>query len=374
VYQEVLTRTEQEHFARTPLTMFFEGVDLKDGSVFTAPIGEDFAVREVDYSYASIMPGGPYVISTFTEDPRDLGFGVCQPDAWVDQQKDLSILNTVKVLCAKAAVPGMFYDKGSIDEEELAILKSRAVNKVVGLKCPDDRPVSAMYGPLPEPRITPEVFAVAGEAMQLIERLSGMGSTRLSGGDTARTATASALIDQAISAMTQQAAVVVDRAVTTIVRYALRLARSYYRKITVQGICGSEVTEVWPDKGFTLGEIKDDRGVDIVVGTMRRASTDVELKLLGDLYVAMAKDPAVPVSIRLDLLDYITNLYGAPIDLSRAIELAANAPPMPMGPGGGPAQGGGAPVPNDIMQGVINTGGGRLPTGAGAGDNMRVAR
>jgi hypothetical protein len=369
--ENILNDMENAGLRGGDIVILHECIDLQEGVVHTFQDGSDRLLRETAYSYRDILPSGPYVFATFSEDPTDEGIGLPQPGFWESQQRDAALLHTVQVLTGKAASPGMAYDSTIITDEEASNLTSGVLHRLVKVEGLQERKISDAYGPIPQPQVTPDTFAALGNATAMIDRLSGLGAVRLGGGDRSRTATASELVSEAATAMTQESAVLVDRVMNTLARYSLRLAKAYYRPATVRAIAGDLALEVWPEDGFTKGEIFDDRGVEIIPGTMRRVSTDVEIKLLGDLYAAMVRDPAVPVTVRLELLDYLTTLYGAPINIDAAMEAARNAPMMP---GMGMPGGGGEAAMSAMLQGKANVGGGRVPTGASAGDRMKVMR
>ena len=337
----------------------YEMICLKRNMVYTYADGFDFYLREAPYAYQREMPNGPYILDTFIDDPDDI-WGVAQPKYWEVHQKVVSILNTVQVLTAKAAVPGIGVDGDALSEDEIAEYKSGKIARVVRFKDVGEDIRKHIFI-LPTPTISQEVFAVLGQNMQFIERLSGLGQTRLGGGERSKTATASQMIDDAIAGMTQEVATRLDQFILKTLRHALRLMRKLYSRSTIARSVGAERAGQWPDMGgWTTTEILDDRGVELLVNTMRRESTDVEIKIMGDIYARVSQDPMVPASAKLKLLDWVLTLAGVPINLTKEIEAMEQNPAA----GLGGAAGGGAVNTQgvsreDAQQGVTNvTGGG----------------
>lgn len=348
--------------------LLVEVFDLVNNEVITYCLGAEEPLSTKPYHMADILPAGPYILSHFDESPTSLA-GTPQPAFWEDQQRDVALLNTIEVLCAKASLPGIAYDAEKVDGSTIQAVKSAIMNRAVGFTGVDgNKKISDFFADLPHPQLSQEVLAVKRMAMDLIERQSLMGQVRLGGGDKTRTATASALMNEAVGAMTQRAAVRVDRFFKEVIRAAVRISRKYYSQETVAKAAGDVAYDVWPAMGFRPDQIIDDRGVDIVVGTMRRESTDIELKLMGDLFATVIRHPAYAQSPALQivgnrLMDHLFKLYGAPVDLSDIEDMikenpqAFAAPPdAQQGNGRQPQSGSGEP--KNMLQGVVNAMGG----------------
>jgi hypothetical protein len=341
--------------------LLYEVVDIRNRQVITYADGGESPLRVVPYKLADVMPNGPYIFSTYMDDLEE-NVGIASPDTWQHQQMVLTVLATVQVLVAKAQVPGMGIKKGTLSQEEIDAYKENIINRLVQFENMEDgQSIRDVIEQLPMPQSESGTAAVTGWMIELIEKLSGLGHVKLGGGDRSRTATASALVSESVDAMLRMAAVTTDRSINTAARYTARIQRKLYTRAKVVSIAGDEAIAEWPVDGFPLTYIRDDRSIGIVVGTMRRESNEVELKLASDLYGSVAIDPLVPVPARLKLLNHIFRLSRMPIDLSPEIR-AVEETPVPATPAGtgGPEPGNGDPRLAGLLQGRQNVGGGRL--------------
>lgn len=350
-----------------PKVLIHEMYDLINDEVVTYVDGAELPIRVVDYDMKGIMPNGPYEWAFFDSDPKDI-VGVAQPSFWRDQQRDVNVMNTVEILVGKMSIPGLAYDGEYIDEREVQNLARSVLGRYIKLhNIPGNKTIEQVMRDIPLPNITNDFLLIKERAMEIIEKASLLGGPRLGGGDRTNTATASALLAEASSGITQKAAVVVDSFFRRVIRTALRLVKKYYTQDTIRKYVGEQAWDVWPTEGFTDSQILDDRGVDIVVGTMRRESTDVELKLMGDLFATIirlptfAQSPALQM-VAMRLLGHMFNLYGAPVDISDIQkQLEANpdafaAPPEEVR-GGTPDLGQGARQ-SEGLQSIMNVLGG----------------
>jgi hypothetical protein len=141
----------------------------------------------------------------------------------------------------------------------------------------------------------------------------------------------------------------------------------------------------------------NDRGVLLVPGSSRRSNSAVEQKMLEEAYTIIAADPTVDPAFKMEILERLfesLGIYGLDFAGAKqrmeAAQMAAQMDSMTGeggGEPGGPQNAPGGPQarpprrsesqgtrPDDAMQGRANTGGGRVPTGAGQGDKLRLFR
>ena len=337
---------------------------LSEGRRIAWVEGQDTLVLNIDYEDMDIMPNGPFVISYLVPDMKSI-VGIPPAKFIENQLEDLIILHTIKIVNAKMSVPGIAYDSGVYTEEEIQKFYSSILGRKIGTRdaLENNKDLKDTISDIPMPRIAREVLEAERSSLEFIQTCSGMGATRLSGGDTARTATASELIDQAVSALTKASAVVIDEFFKNISKLVLRMVKKYYSTTTVSKYVGKEGVELWPDYGFTDQQILDDRGIEIVVGTMRRETTDIQLKLMMNLLQILLSNQMLMSTqagqlASMKLLNYIFQLHGAPINLLNEIKASlAEPPPKPEGTSRVPAGTSGDSI--SMRQGVHNvTGGG----------------
>lgn len=352
----------------TPRFIAREMVDTENDQVVCYIVGaeEPFSVKK--YDLGKYLGGVPYEIDYIIPDPT-LIIGVSPVKAWEHQQRDLIDANTVVAAVGRQQAPGRVFNKDKVDEQEIVALQTKVVGRDVGLKHMEaGEKVGDVLNELPTTRLTSELLAWRNEAKTGCEEGSLMGQPRLGGGEHTRTATASAILAQSSDRPTKQAAIKIDQFFRRVFRKSTRLAKAFYTLNTVVGIAGQKAAKVWRE--FRMSEILDDRGIDIVVSSMRRANTEIEMQLMGDLLSVLLRNPAYVASPTLQiaanrLMDYLFSLYGAPIDLSDISEMIQKSPDQFSVQGGaqspGPTAGpGNVSGLNDLLQGGANlTGGGR---------------
>lgn len=366
----------------------FEIVDLRNGMVRTYANGAKKMLREVPYKLGRILPAGPYLTASFSEDPvNDLG--IAPPRVYESNQVALSLLETVMTIAARRSVPfavaaGDAFTPGEIDKMNSG-MPARVVPMTqlrIGQKIND------YVQDFPAGKIPAELMVIADRHTRAIERYSGLGSAKAGGGDTANTATASAIIGESSSNLSEDLASVVDDVMMRVGRGALRLMRRFYRKAHVADLVGEEALQFWPDV-WTERDILNDKGVRVIPGSTQRRNTAVQQKLLGELYAIVSKDPAIMnTPVHLELLRRLMDsagVFGLDFSAVEQAMLMSQMPPeaQPGAEAGGPdlaerterrAVEGEEPSNASIQQGTANPGGGRVPTGASAGDKVRSRR
>ena len=385
--------------------MLYENIDLVDGkSILTAQGAKD-ALEVRDYTLGSILPSGPYVTFSFMDDPFD-GSGIAPPNIYRDHQLAATALANSNTTTAERSCAKLGYDAGSMSPDEIASMSKNVAASIIPFKnIGAGKKLSDMMQQVPPAEVPAQNVMMEGWHGQRIQQFTGLGEAAMTGGDTSRTATASAVVGQAVSGLSDARRASVDAALNLAGRYILRLERRFYTPDRVASIVGEDALgtdpnspPTWPYE-WAIRDIVNDRGVKVIPGSSARNDTAVEGKLLLDTYGAVAADPTIPVTFKMELLRRALEgrgVYGLDYDgvMEQVLEqkiVAMMQAQMGAGPTGAPGgasgsqpPGGGPPAPRPSeasdpseagqAQGIQNVGGSRIMTGASAGDNTRIMR
>lgn len=379
--------------------LLYEVIDLREGKVLTFAHGASELLRIVPYKLKSILPSGPYIDGAFVINPLT-DMGICPPKIYEGHQEYLALLESTIAEAAAKSVPMTFVSTHILDETVQKSLESGEVGLVIPLKNPgptDD--IRRHIQAVPPAEISPTLMLGADRQMRFVERLSGKGSARLAGGDFSQTATASAVVNESSSTLAQDQQSVWDDMLSRVGRYLLRLIRRFYTGALVAELVGDEALELWPKtppesdrpNGLTDRDIVQDKNVLVVPGSMKKRDEIVEQKLLTEFYAALMNNPllvqAIGPETHIEILERLLDTVGlTDIDLEAAHERMAQAMeqqkqmqaggPTDRGPADRLARRGqeGASDQAGIAGGLSNVGGGRVLTGASAGDRQRAFR
>lgn len=387
----------KDGYARDPVrspddyVTIYEVVDLRRSKILTFASGGKKCLRVRDYKDQRTFPGGPYITGSFLEDPIT-DCGVAMPRIYEGHQDILSQWDDVGAKTLMRGVPVKVVKKGVLDADTLKKLQNnRRVpdSWVVASDLGANDDINKVIQQLDPPAIPEFLFALRRVQESGIERQTG-GSAQLGGGDTSKTATASATVQESSSNISEDLASVMDNFLSRIGRGMVRVMRRYPES-KVSEIYGEGAVGVWPK--WSERAICRDRGVSVVPGSSRRKNLAVEQKLLTDLYVAVQSNPNIGVEVGVELFRRVLDASGVfNVDLSGMQEMMQRQEIEGLMPGGGSgAEGGAAPpsgkdrasrrskargsgAPSDQRGGLANAGGGRVPTGASAGDKGRMMR
>lgn len=369
--------------------LLYEIVDLKGGKVITFSKGATKPLRVVDYALHTILPSGPYILSSFFIDPVT-DIGIPSPRSYESHQRAATFMATLNQLMARRNIAKMVYASDHVDETEIEKIKSATLNGIVPLKGLAGKNIKDIFQWL-EPSVIPDQnIAIEERQKRYIEQLSGRGSANLGGGDFAKTATASAIVNESTSSMSEDYASVMDDWLSRVLRAVLRLMRRFYTPARVAELVGDEALDIWPAPVGELNapvrwserDIRQDKGCSVVPGSARRKNEAVERQQLMELYAATSSNPMLPPTVSVELLKRIFDahgLYGFDLSEMQSMmeqQLAQQQAQQAMAAAGvAPPPGGeGPPTESGMAQGMANVGGGRVPTGASEGDAERPLR
>lgn len=383
-----------------------ERIDFVNNKVILYAEGGTVPLDVQDYTWADILPGGPYVERSFLTDPLN-NFGVCIPYLYEAHQEALSTMHGVNSETVMRGSPKTWVNPNLVDVETKGKMAEFVIADVVALRnVPPDMldPGKHAMGQV-EPCEVPaqNVMFVAGEK-KWIETVTGLGSAKLLAGDRSDTATEAAIGADASSTISNDMTSMSDNFFREVFVKSNRFHRAFYSQGRVAEIYGPEALEPggWP-AFFADRDILMDRGISVMPGSSRRNESQVRAKLIGESIAIKAPfvGTVIAPEVMLDLFkahDEALGLYGI-VDYEGSKDYAMqmameNAGMLGNGEDGAEqptqtasgAQPGGAPPaggrPSEMTSpdragqigGVNNVGGGRVATGAGQGDNRRFLR
>lgn len=388
------------------MVMVFEVFDLIDQKriLFADGTAIPLLVEERG-ELSSIQPSGPFHELTFMDDSME-GQGVPPPVAYEAEQAGATHLATSNLAAAIQGQPKTAYNKQRIDPQQAKLLWDARAGEFVGVdpRGAIDQPLDAAFFQVPAPEIDEQRLVILQRCIMGVERRSGLGTSKMGGGEQQSTATGAALGADASTSISEDRGSRVDAWSQRIARDVVRFDRRYTPKAIWVQRCGEVAIEAVPEPmvpgtgSFSVLDACNDIGVDIMPGSARRRNTAVDQKQVTDLAVAVAGLPMMqgPMGQKavLKMVRQIAEDAGVQDpgwdDVEQEIDMMAMMAQMqPQGaPGDGDGQDpesasedqGEAPDPtqgvseNDLQQGVQNVGGGRIATGASIGDRIRQNR
>jgi hypothetical protein len=361
--------------------LLYEIIDLEAGMVYTYNQGSHMMLKAVPYELADVLPSGPYIDDSFNVDSIT-NIGIPPPKMYEGHQVTLSLLESVSATTAVRTVPKVAAVKDSFTAEELEKLRNGTPAALIVLKrLAAGQKIQDVLQQIPGPAIDPQTVAIADRQVRAIERYSGLGSAKMAGGDFSKTATASAVVNESTGTLSEDMASLLDNLFARVGKASLRLMRRYYTPAMVAQRVGEEAIMHWPEV-WADRDIVNDRGVSVVPGSARRKNSAVEARMHIDAYGLVAQNPFLPPEVHVELLQRIFDslgLYGIDFTgmetalklqkqqaLIQALMGQQQQQQQQQGGGGGPP--GSEGTASGQQQSANNPAGGRVPTGAGAGD------
>lgn len=380
----------------------YEVFDRVEGVIREFFEGGDRMADQRDFTMRSVQPSGPYSILMFKPDPLEAA-GLPPPIAWESEQATVTALQSAMVDAAivSSRARGVF-DKTAISPEKVEEIVNGQSGAWFGVDLPiaGGKSIKDVMADAPTVDIKEQTLAVRADVRGRIAQSSGLGSQRTLSGDRAGSATEAAITSGAADAISEDQAAVLDDASAYDGKMIVRLTRKCKSKAQVVEVVGPDAQKWYPET-WADRDIVNDRNVYPVPGSSRRRSTDVQTKLTTEFILGMAPLPALQTpegqSLILEAARRVADdlgLAGLDWDAVDSAQKAVAAMQQQMMMQGaapdatGPAtQTGGAPPkkrqrPSEQtepsvaaqQQGQQNIAGGRVATGASAGDQLRLLR
>lgn len=386
-----------------PMVLLYEIIDLRKKMIITFAQGASKALRTVPYAMADILPAGPYITASFAEHPLD-DIGIAPPRVYEGHQLAATLLASISTQVAKRMVPKTVFAAESITPEEIEDIKKALPAGLIPLRrMRQGQSIDDIIKNLPLPTLPPELLLMEDRHRRAIEQYSGLGSARAGGGDFSRTATASAIISESSSSLSEDLVSVIDDFLSRIGRGVLRIMRRYYTPALVGELIGESAIMAWPSV-WTRRDIIHDKNAIVVPGSTKRKNTAVDQKMLIEFYGLAQSDPNIDPFVKAQLVKRICDAAGLfglnfeGMDKNVLMQTVLNDPELLMGiiqmamqsgllptPTPDKSEGGpatrparrakdGAQETSGVQGGTANVGGGRVPTGASRGDKPRAVR
>lgn len=373
-------RRSTELDTRDQNVVLFEVVDLVAQKVIVYAEGCETALEVRDWTLGSILPSGPYTDGTFCEDV-DESFGIAIPYIYSAAQEALSMVEGVNIETVRRSPPKTIVDARYLDDKALEDITKFEVASIIKVRPPGQMKAADVISTGVAGEVPQQNIQAAQRLSRMIEVVTGLGSAKLGGGDFSRTATASDVSADARDSLAEDFRAVLDNISSNLAKKSLRLMRAFYTPARVYEIVGDQalLPGAWPKNGFAYRDIVADRGVTVVPGSSARNNSAIQAKQLQDMYVAVAPDPMIAPQFKIELLRRFAEAVGVfGLDYDSLIQFQAQmAGQAPTGEQGAEEPGASEmeePSRAGMIQGQNNVGGGRVPTGAGAGDKERITR
>lgn len=382
----------------------YEVFDRVEGVIREFFEGGSEMADQRNFTMRSVQPSGPYSILMFKPDPLEAA-GISPPIAWAaEQHADVALQSAIVDAAIEGARARGVFDKSAIPPEKV----EEIVNGPSGTWFPIDLPpnkddIRKVMADAPTVQIQEQTLAIRADVRGRIAQSSGLGSQRTLSGDKAGSATEAAITSGAADAISEDQASILDDASAYDFKMIVRLTRKCMTKAQVVEVVGPDA-EKWYPETWADRDIVNDRNVYVVPGSSRRRSTDVQSKLTTDFIIGMAALPAFQTpegqSLILEAARRVADDMGLAgldwdaVDNAQKMaamfqqQMAMAGAGAPEGENGAPASNGKSKPPKNRQrpaeqtepsvaaqeQGMMNTGGGRVATGASAGDQIDLMR
>lgn len=381
------------------MVMLFEVFDLVEQRRYLFADGATRFLKDEDRGpLAVLQPSGPFHELVFKESSHE-GQGVPPPVAYMGDFAGAVHIAMSNVAAAVQNQPRTIYDPRRLDAKQVAQAWAASVGTAspIEWKGAPDGSVDDAWGQVPACEIHESSMLVKEQCEAAVMTQSGLGVSKMLGGEASPTATGAALGADASGSISDDRGAKVDAWATSVARHFVRLIRYFTPKSMVVQRCGDVAREVWPEDYFAISDASNDVGVEAKVGFSRRNNTNVDqeqlLKGLGALAPLTAMQGPAGQRLVLDVAREfmesagMTNLQWdevyAEVDAMAAMQRAMAGVP----PDGGPPGADGAPpaagdrssenspvAQNDLEQGVVNSAGGAGRVGVDESVGQAVVR
>jgi len=397
------SQLRDDHKPQDPMVLIYEIIDLRRKKIITYAQGASKPLRVVPYAMADILPSGPYITASFAEHPLD-DIGIAPPKVYEGHQLAATLLASISTQVAKRMIPKTVFAAEAITPEEIEEIKKGLPAGLIPLRrMRQGQSINEVIQNLPLPQLPQELFHMEDRHRRAVEQYSGLGSARAGGGDFSRTATASAIISESSSSLSEDLVSVVDDFLSRIGRAVLRIMRRYYSPALVGELIGEAAIMAWPPV-WTKRDILNDKNAIVVPGSTKRKNTAVDQKMLIEFYGLAQADPNIDPFVKAQLVKRICDAAGLfglnfeGMDKNVLVQTVLQDPQLLMTilqtamqngllptPGPDKSEGGpatrparrardGAQESSGVQGGTANVGGGRVSTGASKGDRKREVR
>lgn len=392
----------------------YEVTDLVSGTIREFFEGGTMMARERPYTMQSIQPSGPYSVLIFKPDPIEAA-GIPPPVAWAAEQMAATNLQSATVNAAiETSRPKGVFNKSLISAAEVERIRMSPTGEWYGVDLPPDGDVGKMMGAAPEVKIDEQTVGVRLDLLSRVAQSSGLGAQRTLSGDNSGSATAAAITAGAADSIASDQAAIHEDVVTFDARMCLRLIRKCKPREQRVEDCGPVAEKALPPSrpespnGYADRDIVNDKYCYVEEGSSQGPGSPVKAKLSMDFIIGIAPLPVFQgpagQSLILNGLRRIAETQGITwldwdaVDAEQKMAamlmqqqaMMGGPPPghgaeeQSEGPSGesGPSGERKANRPSEMeepsmagqVQGRANFGGGRVRTGASAGDNLRMMR
>jgi hypothetical protein len=254
------------------------------------------------------------------------------------------------------------YKESAFDQDGRAALESDEDNVMVPVV--SDEPLGGVVSSMPAIVNPPDMYNVSGLILQDIDRISGVAEFMRGGSsEISRTATESAMMQDAMNARTSDKLAEVERAIASASKRLIALAQQYMTGEHVARVVGSSAMPIWVnfDRDYLMGEFD----FEVEAGSTQPVNESFRRQMALQMVDAMA--PFVGAGV-VDMAALARHVLQFGFGVKTPEAFLAAPPPQPGMEGELPPEGGmppqSAPMEGGQMpqQEVLPTGGMPLPS------------
>ena len=338
----------------------FYDVKRQTMSVF-ADGGEAFLINPIKMPYAF---GHPFVMLRNYDIPEHF-YPMGELEAIEPLQYELNATRSQMMNHRKRFSRKWLYKESAFDQDGRAALESDEDNVMVPVV--SDEPLGGVVSSMPAVVNPPDMYNVSGLILQDIDRISGVAEFMRGGSsEISRTATESAMMQDAMNARTSDKLAEIERGIAVAAKRLIALAQQYLTGDHVARVVGSSAMPIWVnfDRDYIMGEFD----FEVEAGSTQPVNESFRRQMALQMVDAMAPFVGAGVVDMAALARHVLQ-FGFGV---KSPEAFLSAPPPPPGPEGMPPEGmppegmppQGAPMQGGPMpeQEVLPTGGMPLPS------------
>ena len=321
--------------------------------------GDNFLINPHKMPYAF---GHPFVMLRNYDVPEHF-YPMGELEAIEPLQYELNETRTQMMNHRKRFARKWLYRESAFDQDGRAALESDEDNVMVPVV--SDEPIAGVVSSMPAIVNPPELYTISGTITEDIDRISGVAEFMRGGSsEISRTATESAMMQDAMNARTSDKLAEVERAIASAAKRLVGLAQQYMTGEQVARVVGSGAMPIWVnfDRDYIQGEFD----FEVEAGSTQPVNESFRRQMALQMVDAMAPFVGAGVVDMAALARHVLQ-FGFGVKSPEAF-LAQPAPQGPVGPDGQPMQGpppggpemGGAPMPG--MEEAPPAGGMPMPT------------
>lgn len=345
-YSKWSSEERKPRMSRDPQDAYCDVIEFYDITKGTMAVfcdgGDGFLINPTKVPFAF---GHPFVMMRNYDVPEYF-YPMGELESIEPLQHELNETRTQMMNHRKRFSRKWLYKESAFDGDGRSALESKEDNVLVPVI--SDEPLSSVIQPMPAIVNPPEMYNISSQAMADMDRISGVAEFMRGGpAEVRRTATESAMIQDAANARTSDKLAAVELTIAECAKRLIGLAQQFLTGDHVVRVVGSGAMPIWVnfDRDYILGDFD----FEVEAGSTQPVNESFRRQMALQMVDAMA--PFVSAGV-VDMAALARHILQFGFGVKTPEAFLAGQPPMPEAPAGMPPQGAlpmGAPAPEAPM-------------------------